>query len=60
MFWDHVDTATYLCWLRTAGMVPMWHRLIPEGNSGHSLVLARAVQPAGPQPAGGDSTIHGT
>jgi SAM-dependent methyltransferase len=42
MFWDHADTATYLNWLTEAGLEPAWHRHIPEGNSGHSLILARA------------------
>jgi SAM-dependent methyltransferase len=61
MFWDDADTATYLLWLRAAGMTPMWHRFVPEGSSGHSLILARATAAApGRQPAGGDSTIHGT
>lgn len=42
MFWDHADTATYLDWLTTARLAPIWHRYIPEGTSGHSLILARA------------------
>jgi len=42
MFWDHADTATYLQWLTAARLAPVWHRYIPEGNSGHSLILARA------------------
>jgi cyclopropane fatty-acyl-phospholipid synthase-like methyltransferase len=42
MFWDHADTATYLRWLTAAGLEPVWHRYIPEGNSGHSLILAQA------------------
>jgi cyclopropane fatty-acyl-phospholipid synthase-like methyltransferase len=42
MFWDHADTASYLRWLRAARLRPIWHRYIPEGGSGHSLVLARA------------------
>jgi ubiquinone/menaquinone biosynthesis C-methylase UbiE len=42
MFWDHADTATYLRWLRAAGLTPIWNRYIPEGNSGHTLVLAEA------------------
>lgn len=42
MFWDHADTATYLQWLIAARLEPVWHRYIPEGNSGHSLILARA------------------
>jgi SAM-dependent methyltransferase len=42
MFWDHADTATYLHWLAAARLTPIWHRYIPEGDSGHSLILARA------------------
>jgi cyclopropane fatty-acyl-phospholipid synthase-like methyltransferase len=42
MFWDHAATDAYLRWLQAAGMAPIWHRLIPEGDSGHSLILARA------------------
>jgi len=42
MFWDHADTATYLRWLRAARLTPSWNRYIPEGNSGHTLVLAEA------------------
>jgi cyclopropane fatty-acyl-phospholipid synthase-like methyltransferase len=42
MFWDHADTATYLRWLTAARLVPVWHRYVPEGDSGHSLILARA------------------
>jgi len=43
MFWDHADTHTYLRWLREAALEPSWHRYVPEGGSGHSLILARAV-----------------
>jgi hypothetical protein len=42
MFWDHADTATYLRWLQAARLTPIWNRYIPEGNSGHALVLAEA------------------
>lgn len=42
MFWDHADTATYLRWLSAARLMPVWHRYIPEGEAGHSLILARA------------------
>lgn len=43
MFWDHADAATYLDWLERAALQPIWDRFIPEGTSGHVLVLARAV-----------------
>jgi len=42
MFWDHADTAAYLGWLREAGLTPAWHRYVPEGEGGHSLILATA------------------
>jgi SAM-dependent methyltransferase len=42
MFWDHADTASYLNWLRAAGLAPRWDRFVPEGTSGHTLVLAQA------------------
>ena len=42
-FWGHAETATYLRWLKAAGPAPIWHRLVPEGDSGHTLVLARAI-----------------
>jgi SAM-dependent methyltransferase len=42
MFWDHADTHAYLRWLREAGLMPEWHLFIPEGLSGHGLILATA------------------
>lgn len=42
MFWDVAGTADYLHWLAAARITPLWHRYIPEGTSGHSLILARA------------------
>jgi len=47
MFWDHADTGTYLRWLEAARLAPVWHRYIPEGDSGHSLILSRAQTGAG-------------
>ena len=43
MFWDHADAGVYLRWLETAGLAPVWDRYIPEGASGHALILAQAV-----------------
>jgi cyclopropane fatty-acyl-phospholipid synthase-like methyltransferase len=43
MFWDHADTDTYLRWFEAAGLAPVWHRYVPEGDGGHGLILARAV-----------------
>jgi len=42
MFWDHADAGSYLRWLSAARLEPVWHRFIPEGETGHVLVLARA------------------
>ncbi len=42
MFWDHAGTGTYLRWFQAARLTPLWHRHIPEGDSGHTLILARA------------------
>ena len=41
MFWDHADADTYLTWLGNEGFEVVWHRLIPEGDAAHTLVLAR-------------------
>jgi trans-aconitate methyltransferase len=41
MFWDHADSGTYLTWLQDAGMRVLWDRVIPEGASNHTLVLAQ-------------------
>lgn len=41
MRWDQADTVTYLRWFTEAGLTPRWHRFVPEGDSGHSLVVAR-------------------
>ena len=43
MFWDHADAQTYLGWLQAAGFTPLWNRFIPEGASGHALILSRAA-----------------
>jgi SAM-dependent methyltransferase len=42
MFWDHADTGTYLRWFEEARLTPLWHRYVPEGSSGHTLILAWA------------------
>jgi SAM-dependent methyltransferase len=43
MFWDHADAGAYLRWLQAARLTPLWHRFIPEGNLGHTLILATAT-----------------
>ncbi|MBO0838693.1 MAG: methyltransferase domain-containing protein [Actinobacteria bacterium] len=42
MFWDHADTPTYQEWLGAAGFDVLSTRFVPEGESGHTLVLAEA------------------
>lgn len=42
MFWDDADDATYLRWFAAAGFEVLSHRFVPEGDSGHTLVLAVA------------------
>jgi SAM-dependent methyltransferase len=42
MFWEHAGTGSYLDWLEEAGLTPVWDRFVPEGDAGHSLILARA------------------
>jgi SAM-dependent methyltransferase len=46
MFWEHADRATYLDWMTKFGLRPIWDRFVPEGISGHTLVLAQAEQDA--------------
>lgn len=45
MYWSHADTATYQQWLLEQGFEICWTRFVPEGNGGHSLLLAQ--RPAG-------------
>jgi SAM-dependent methyltransferase len=44
MFWSHADGATYERWLGEAGFALIWARFVPEGDGGHTLVLARAPE----------------
>jgi SAM-dependent methyltransferase len=41
MYWSHSDEATYLEWLNAQGFVVRWTRFIPEGDGGHTLLLAQ-------------------
>jgi len=41
MAWSHADEATNVRWLQEAGLHVQWTRFVPEGDSGHTLVLAR-------------------
>jgi hypothetical protein len=42
MFWDHADIHAYLRWFRESRLLPVWHRFVSEGNTGHGLILATA------------------
>jgi len=52
MYWSHADRQTYLAWLQEAGFQVLWTRFIPEGTSGHTLLLAKRA-PTLPSPRGG-------
>lgn len=41
MYWSHADAATYEQWCAAAGLAVLWTRFVPEGNGGHTLLLAR-------------------
>jgi len=47
MFWEHADTDTKLAWLREDGFDVLWHRYVPEGDVGHTLLLAQRPETAG-------------
>ena len=49
MYWSHADRETYLAWLKDAGFDVLWTRFIPEGDSGHTLLLAKRA-PTLPSP----------
>ena len=41
MFWSHADEATNVRWIEQAGLHVHWTRYVPEGDGGHTLVLAQ-------------------
>jgi SAM-dependent methyltransferase len=41
MYWSHADTATYQQWCANQGFRVCWTRFIPEGESGHTLLLVQ-------------------
>jgi SAM-dependent methyltransferase len=41
MFWEHADTDTNLAWLREDRFRVLWHRYVPEGDVGHTLLVAQ-------------------
>ena len=40
MYWSHADAETYLRWLRATGFAIERRTFVPEGASGHALILA--------------------
>jgi len=40
MYWSHASAGTYLRWLMAAGFAIERRTFIPEGASGHALILA--------------------
>ena len=41
MYWSHTDATTYESWLVENNFTICWTRFIPEGDGGHTLILAR-------------------
>ncbi len=41
MCWSHADAETNVRWIEAAGLHVHWTQFIPEGDSGHTLVLAQ-------------------
>ncbi len=41
MYWSHADEDTYLNWLQEIGFVIQHRQFLPEGDSGHVLLLAQ-------------------
>jgi SAM-dependent methyltransferase len=41
MCWSHKGLACNLRWIEEAGMKVLWSRFVPEGDSGHALVMAQ-------------------
>lgn len=44
MAWSHADAETYQAWLAAAGFEICRTEFIPEGDGGHTLILARASE----------------
>ncbi|AKU18435.1 class I SAM-dependent methyltransferase [Luteipulveratus mongoliensis] len=41
MWWSHPDASTYRDWLEEAGLEVVHEEFVPEGSSGHQLMIAR-------------------
>jgi SAM-dependent methyltransferase len=42
MFWDHPSPEVTFAWLADAGLEVIHHEYVPEGDVGHTLVVARS------------------
>ena len=40
MYWSHADPETYREWLNTLGFEIVWETFLPEGDGGHTVILA--------------------
>jgi SAM-dependent methyltransferase len=40
MYWSHAEAATYRAWLKNAGMFIQQEGFLPEGDGGHTILLA--------------------
>lgn len=48
MYWSHADADTYKNWMQSAGLAIVQEGFLPEGDGGHTVLLARkSVTPAG-------------
>lgn len=47
MYWSHAATDDYRTWLKGAGFSIAWERFVPEGEGGHTLMMAVAAQDRG-------------
>jgi SAM-dependent methyltransferase len=41
MFWSHADEQSSRFWLKDTGFEELWQEFVPEGTSGHRVVLAQ-------------------
>ena len=52
MCWSHADESTNVRWIQEANLEVHLTRFVPEGESGHTLVLAQKPPVGQPQPEG--------
>jgi SAM-dependent methyltransferase len=41
LYWSQADAATYRTWCVDRAFIVLWTRFVPEGSSGHTLLLAQ-------------------